>query len=84
MHARPMDTSKETWDLQFELYRRITPEERLEMARQMTLSWQRNMFSILRAKHPDLPDDEIWLKLAVRRLGREVVRKLCGREVDPQ
>jgi len=83
MRARPMDVSKEDWDRQFELYRGLTPEQRLEMARQMTLAWQRNLFNILRAKHPDLSDDEIWLKLAVRRLGRDVVREVCGRDIDP-
>lgn len=84
MRARPMDVSKEEWDREFERYRGLTPQQRLEMARQMTLAWQRNMFHVLRAQHPALPDDEIWLKLAVRRLGRDVVRSVCGREVDPQ
>ena len=84
MRARPLDTSKKVWDLQFELLRQKTPAERLEMGREMTLAWQRNMFHVLRAQHPDLADDEIWLKLAVRRLGREVVRELCGRDIDPR
>lgn len=84
MRARPLDTSKKTWDLELELLRQKTPEERFEMGRQLTLAWQRNLFAMLRARHPELPDDEIWLKLAVRRLGREVVRKLVGREIDPE
>jgi hypothetical protein len=84
MRARPLDTPKKVWDLQFELLRQKTPAERLEMGRQMTLAWQRNMFHVLRAQHPDLPDDEIWLKLAVRRLGRDVVREICGRDIDPR
>lgn len=83
MRARPMDTPKKIWDLQFDLLRRKTPEERLEMARQMTLAVQRLAFAGLRARYPDLPDDEIWLKLAAHRLGREVVRKVYGRDVDP-
>ena len=84
MRARPLDVSKEDWDRQFELYRQLTPARRVEIARQMTLAWQRNVFHVLRAKHPDLPDDEIWLKLAVRRLGRDVVRQVSGRDIDPQ
>ena len=84
MRARPLDVSKEDWDRQFELYRGLTPQQRSEMARQMTLAWQRNVFHVLRTSHPDLPEDEIWLKLAVRRLGRDVVREVCGRDVDPQ
>lgn len=84
MRARPMDTSKKVWDLQFELLRQKTPEERLEMARQLTLSMQHFVMGVLRQDHPELSDDELWLKLAVRRLGRDVVRKVYGREIDPK
>jgi predicted alpha-1,6-mannanase (GH76 family) len=84
MRARPLGTPKKVWDLHFELYRRLTGEQRVEIARQMTLAWQRYLFNVLRAKHPDLPDDEIWLKLAARRLGRDVVRKVYGRDIDPE
>jgi hypothetical protein len=83
MRARPMDVSKEVWDQWFEILRSKTGEERWEMAREMTAAWQREMFSIVRAQHPDLSDDEIRLKLAARTLGREVVRKVYGRDVDP-
>lgn len=83
MRARPMDTPKKVWDLQFELLRRKTPEERLEMARQMTLSMQRFAMASLREEHPDLSEDELWLKLAVRRLGRDTVLKVYGRDIDP-
>lgn len=83
MRARPLDTPKKIWDLQFDLLRQKTPEERLEMARQMTLSMQRFVMASLRQEHPELSDDELWLKLAVRRLGREVVRKVYGRDIDP-
>jgi hypothetical protein len=83
MRARPLDTPKKVWDLQFDLLRRKTPEERLEMARQMTLSMQRFVLASLRQEHPELSDDELWLKLAVRRLGRDVVRKVYGRDIDP-
>ena len=84
MRARPLDTSKKAWDLQFELFRQQTPEQRFETGRQLTLSLQRNVFAVLRDQHPDLPDDEIWLKLAARRLGRDVVRTICGRDIDPR
>ncbi|HVG23012.1 MAG TPA: hypothetical protein VND45_02560 [Thermoanaerobaculia bacterium] len=83
MRARPLDTSKKAWDLQFELLRRKTPEERLQMARDMTLAVQRFAFAGLRVNYPDLPDDELWLKLAARRLGTDLVRKVYGRDVDP-
>ena len=84
MRARPLDTPKKVWDLQFDMLRRKTPEERLEMARQMTLSIQHLALTHLRQEHPDLSDDELWLKLAARRLGREVVHKVYGRDIDPR
>jgi hypothetical protein len=83
MRARPMNVSQEVWDRWFEILRSKTAAERLEMARQMTLSWQRTMFAILRERHPELPDREIWLKLAVRRLGAETVKRVYGRDIDP-
>ena len=83
MRARPLGVSQEVWDRWFEILRSKTAEERLEMARQMTLSYQRELFTIACAQHPDLSDDEIWLKVAARRLGRDVVRKVYGRDVDP-
>ncbi|HEX6086528.1 MAG TPA: hypothetical protein VF266_18510 [Thermoanaerobaculia bacterium] len=83
MRARPLDVSKEVWDQWFEVLRRKTPEERLEMGRLMTLSWQREMFAAIRASHPDLPDEEIWRKLAARRLGRDVALKVYGRDIKP-
>ncbi|HVE72538.1 MAG TPA: hypothetical protein VNI54_14330 [Thermoanaerobaculia bacterium] len=83
MRARPMDTSKKAWDLQFELLRRKTGEERLEMARQMTLFVQQLAFAGVRQRHPELTDDEIWLKLAAARLGADVLKKVYGRDVDP-
>lgn len=81
MRARPLDTPKKVWDLQFELLRRKTGAERLEMMRQMTLAVQQLAMAGLRARHPELTDDELWLKLAAHRLGADVVRKVYG--VDP-
>ncbi|HUR82295.1 MAG TPA: hypothetical protein VM733_16135 [Thermoanaerobaculia bacterium] len=83
MRARPLDTPKKVWDLQFELLRQKTGEERWEIARQWTRFTQELAFAGLRRQYPDLPDDEIWLKLAARRLGRDVVRKVYGRDIDP-
>jgi hypothetical protein len=66
-----------------ELLRAMTGEERLRIARELTLGVQQLAFAGLRQRHPDLDDDELWLKLAARRLGVDVVRKVYGREIDP-
>jgi predicted alpha-1,6-mannanase (GH76 family) len=78
-----MDTSPAAQAVQDELIRRKTGEERLRMAQEMTLAMQHLAFAGLRARYPDLPDDEIWLKLAAARLGRDTVRKVYGRDINP-
>jgi hypothetical protein len=77
------DTSPEMQAKRDELLRAMTGEERLRMAQELTLGVQRLAFAGLRQRYPDLPDDELWLKLAARRLGVDVVRKVYGREIDP-
>ena len=71
------------WERWFEILRSMTVDERVDIARQLTLSYQRELFTIVRAKHPDLPEEEIRLKVAARRLGRDVVLKVFGRDIDP-
>ncbi len=66
-----------------ELLRAMSGQERLRIARALTLGVQRLAFAGLRQTYPDLPDDELWLELAARRLGLDVVRKVYGREIDP-
>lgn len=77
------DTTPEARAVQFEILGRMSPVERLQMARDLTIAVQELAFAELRRRHPDLPDGELWLKLAVRRLGADVVRKVYGREIDP-
>lgn len=66
-----------------ELLRAMSGEERWRIAQELTLAMQHLAFAGLRERYPDLPDDELWLKLAARRLGVDVVRKVYGREIDP-
>ncbi len=65
--------------LDVRVVRRKTPEERLRMAQELTLAVQQIAFDGMRERHPELSDDDIWLKLAVLRLGEDVVRKVYGR-----
>ncbi len=82
--VRLSDTSPAAQAVQDEILRNMSPQEHLELARQLTLTVQHLAFAELRQRHPDLPDDEIWLKLAVRRLGSDLVRKVYGRDIDPE
>lgn len=72
------DTPLEVIERQFEMLRRMSGEERLELSRQLTLAVQELAFVGMRERFPDASDDEIWLRLAARRLGRDVVLKVYG------
>ena len=77
------DTTPDAQAKRDELLRAMSGEERLRIAQELTLGVQRLAFAGLRRRYPDLPDDDLWLKLAARRLGVDVVRKVYGREIDP-
>jgi hypothetical protein len=51
---------------------------------ELTLAVQQVAFAELRRRYPEAPEDELWLRLAVRRLGRDVVRTVYGRDLDPE
>jgi hypothetical protein len=76
--SRFSDTPDDIRERQFEILRAMTPQERLELARMLTLNVQQLAFAGMRARFPEAPDDEIWLRLAARRLGRDVVLKVYG------
>lgn len=75
------DTSFEAQAMQDEILRKLMPEQRLEITRQLTLGIQRLAFAALRQQNPGLTDDEIWMELAVRRLGPDLVSRIYGRGV---
>lgn len=77
------DTSRDAAEVQIELWRRMTPQRKLELMRDMTLAIQELAFAELRQRYPELPDEELWLKLAARRLSPAQMRAVYGREVDP-
>lgn len=66
--------------LQIELLRQMTPAEKLERVRQLTLAVQQLAFAELRQTDPDASDDELWLRLASRRLGPAMMKKVYGWE----
>jgi hypothetical protein len=78
-----VDTSAAARTVQIELLRRMSPVERLLRMTELTLAVQQIAFAELRRRYPEAPDDELWLRLAVRRLGRDLVRAVYGRDLDP-
>lgn len=79
---RALDTSEAAERVQTEIWRGMTAERKLRLVSEMSLMIQRLAFAELRQRYPDLPDDEIWLRLAARRLSPEVMRAVYGWEAD--
>lgn len=82
MTSRPLDTSAEAAEIQWKLLREMTPAQRGERMTALTLMVQELAFTGMRMRHPGASDDEIWLRLAVDRLGADVVRKVYGFEAE--
>ena len=74
-----LDTTPKARAKYEELLRAKTGEERLRMGQQWSRGLQQLAFANIRQSRPDLTDDEIWLMLAARRLGDDVVRKVRER-----
>ena len=72
------DTSEAADRIQFDLLRRMTPNERAQRMAELTRMVQQLAFAGMRARYPEATDDEIWLRLAAQRLGRETMRKVYG------
>lgn len=75
------DVTAKAEDVQLELLRNMTPQQKADLVSGLTLAVQQLAFAGIRQTDPLATDDEIWLRLAVRRLGPETVRKVYGFEM---
>lgn len=73
------DTDPHVRELQDTRLREMSELERAEIATGLTLSVQKLAFVGMRERFPQALDDEIWLRLAVSRLGPDMVRRVYGR-----
>lgn len=73
------DVSDKVRAIHDEMLRRKSGEESFRTAQQLTLFVHGLAFNSVREQHPELSDDEIWLKLAAERLGEDVVSKVYPR-----
>ena len=76
--GRSRDTSPRVDRLQLEQFRRMTPIEKAEIVTALTQATEQLALAGLRQQYSDAADDELKLRLAVRRLGAEIVRKVWG------
>lgn len=67
------DTSPEALAKQIELYRRMTPAEKADRLRALTLAVNTLALAGLRQRHPTADERELQLRLAKLRLGENLV-----------
>ena len=76
--SRSLDTSPAADRMQFERLRAMSPEERGAILTALTLTVQELALAGLRQRYPAASEEELWLRLAVRRLGADVVQRVTG------
>lgn len=82
MSLASSDTDAATLAVMTELYARMTPAEKLERVRDLTLTSARLALAGLRARHPQEDEGELLLRLASLRLGDELVSRVYSRSCE--
>ena len=73
---RPADTSPEAWKVFVELQRQMAPGDKLKQV--LDYSWYLSKMSeaVLRSEYPDASDNEIFLRIASRRLDADTMKRV--------
>jgi hypothetical protein len=78
----PADTTPEAARVQLEIFRRMSPGKRLELAFQMSDSLRQLVASGVRSRHPDYTDAEVRLAVIRLTLGETLFRQVYpGKDV---
>ncbi len=72
------DTETKALQVFIELHRRMTPGERLSRMFEMCAFQEALQYSSVRTMYPDADEREVFLRVAERRLGPELTRKVYG------
>jgi predicted RNA polymerase sigma factor len=68
----PADTTLEAARVQFEVFRRMRPDRRLELALEMSTALRNVAASGVRSRHPDYSEEQVKLAVARLTLGDEL------------
>jgi hypothetical protein len=71
----PADTTPEAWAVQVDIYRRMAPSRRLELALQMSDTLRRVVASGVRSRHPEYSEEQVRIAVARLWLGDELFRQ---------
>jgi hypothetical protein len=70
----PADTSREAWDVQNAVYRRMSGAQRLEIALRLSQTARDLARAGIRSRHPDYAEEQVEWALRRLRLGDELMR----------
>ena len=76
------DTSPDVDRLMIEHYRTMSPQQRLDRSVELTELACALALADIRRHHPQADESECLLRLATRRAGPEVIKRLCGWDVQ--
>jgi hypothetical protein len=75
----PADTDPRAWAIQVQLMREMPGDRKLAAALELSATVRRMMASQIRAVHPDWTDEDVFLAVAERSIGRELVKAAYGK-----
>lgn len=76
------DTSREAERLQFEHYARLEPWEKMRIVEELTRTAEGVAEVGIRERYPDANDEEVRLRLASLKYGRDLMVKFFGWDPD--
>ena len=83
MASIPADTSLEAARVQYEIYARMPPARRLQLALEMSDFLRQTVEAGVRARHPDYTDEQVRLAAIRLRLGDDLFHQAYpGAEVE--
>jgi len=72
------DTPKEILEIQYDLYRKMSPAKKIELVFDAYRTGQLLSMAGIRSQYPKASDDEVWHIWAKRHLGEELYNKVYG------
>jgi hypothetical protein len=78
----PSDTSPEAARFLNEAFRRMTPTQKLQRVAALNRTLVKLSAARIRQQYGDIPEEEMRLRLAALRLGRETMIKMFGWDPD--
>jgi hypothetical protein len=75
---RISDTTSEARDVQYDLYRRMSPARKIELVFDAYRTGQLLSMAGIKMQYPSAGEDEVWHIWAKRHLGEELYNKVYG------